>query len=156
MRWTVLRDQILGLPLWIVGENELDRTQYSHDTRCILVQLITYTVFKHRVIDRTVALGNPDLLTERTHCRRRVAAAAHTGDRRHTRIVPAAHVPSLDEFTQLTLARDRPREIEPCKLDLTRTRPCGKTERLEQPVVEWAVLLKLKRAQGVRNALNGI
>jgi len=77
MRGTVLREQIFGLPLWIVGENKLDRTQYSHHTRCVAVQFVAHTVLKHCVIDRAVALGDANLLAERAHSRRRVAAAAH-------------------------------------------------------------------------------
>ena len=65
-------------------------------------------------------------------------------------------MPLLDELTQLALARDRPREVQPRELDLARTLPRREAKCLKQPVIERTVLLELKRAQRVRNALDCI
>ena len=65
-------------------------------------------------------------------------------------------MPLLDELAQFALARDRSREIQPGKLDLTRPLSRRKSEGLEQPVIEGAMFLELKCAQRVRNALNRV
>jgi len=65
-------------------------------------------------------------------------------------------VSSLNEFTQLAFAGDRPREVEPCKLDLTRPLPRLESQCLKQPVIERTVLLELKRTEGMRNALDRV
>ena len=156
VRRAVLGEQILCLAFGIVGNDEFQRMQYRHDARRVAVQLVAYAVLEHCAVHRAVALGDADLLTERTDRCGRITASPHPRDRRHTRIVPPAHMPLLNELTQLALARDRAREIQTCELDLTRPLPRRESQSFEQPVIERAMLLELQRTERVRNALNRI
>ena len=123
MRRAVLGEQILRLALKIVRDDKFQGTQHRHNARRVVVQLIAYTVLKHGAVHRAVALGDADLIAKGTDGCGRIAAPPHPRDGRHTRIVPPAHMPLLNELAQLALARDRAREIQTCELNLTRPLP---------------------------------
>ncbi len=85
----------------------------------------------------------------------RVAAAAQAGERGHARVVPAGHVPALDEVLELALGQREVRQVEARELGLLRARhELGRL--LEEPVVQRPVVLELERADRVGDALDGV
>ncbi len=120
-----------------------------------------------------VLLGDAGALPERADRGRRKAAAAHAGQRRHARIVPAVDEAVLHERHQLALAHHRVVEIAARELDLlrrARRRRQGRRRRsgshefgmmrqvdlIEAPVVQRAVILELERAQRMRDAFDRV
>ena len=156
MHRIVVREQPLLFILGVVRDDDLQRVQHGHDAVGILVEVGAHFMLEHGDVDDAVCLRDTDLLAEIADGSRRVAAAAQARDGRHARIVPAAHVALFDELAQLSFTRDRVREVEAGELDLARARVRVKIERVEQPVVERAVLLELERADRMRDALNGV
>ena len=75
-------------------------------------------------------------------------------DRGHARVVPAAHVPLVDEPEQHALGEHRVGEVEPGELVLARAR--RHRQVLDEPVVERPVVLELQRADRVRDALDRV
>ena len=60
------------------------------------------------------------------------------------------------KLTQFTLAGHGIREVQTGKLNLTRTGIDVKSQVFKQPVIERTMFLKFERADGMRNALDGI
>src|SRR5581483_4189598 len=96
-----------------------------------------------------------DAIAEGADGARRIAAPPQPREGRHARVVPAVDEAALDELEQLALADHRVVEVEAGELVLMRPR-LRPVHRLEQPVVELAVVLELERAERVRDALDGI
>src|SRR5205823_1077448 len=99
-----------------------------------------------RDVDDVFLPGNADALTEVAEGLRRVPAAPQPADGGHARIVPARHQILLHELQQLALAHDRVIQIEPRELDLLRPRAAeqARAERIDEPVVERAMILELQ------------
>ena len=111
-------------------------------------------MLEHLDLDGAVALGDADALAERADRLGGHAAAAQSRERRHARVVPAAHVPALDEREKPPLAHHRVGEVQAGELDLLRAR--RRAAMLDQPVVERPVVLELERADRVRDALDRV
>ena len=101
-----------------------------------------------------LALATPMRLTNSRKRRRRHAAAAKPGQRRHARVVPARHVAAAHQLGQHALGQHRVAEIEPRELVLTRMR--RHRQIVEEPVVERPVVLELQRADRMRDALDRV
>ena len=156
MHRIVVREQPLLFILGVVRDDDLQRVQHGHDAVGVLVEVGADFMLEHGDVDDAVCLRDTDLPAEIADGSRRVAAAAQARDGRHARIVPTAHIALFDELAQLSFARYRVREVETGELDLARARIRIKVKRVEQPVVERAVLLELERADRMRDALDGI
>ena len=111
-------------------------------------------MLEQRDVDHVLALGDADPIAERANRLGRVAAAAHPGDGRHARIVPARHRPFLDQREQLALAHHRVGQVQPRELDLPRLRRHRQVG--DQPVVERPVILELQRAERVGDLLDRV
>ena len=151
----ILDRQKLGFALRIVRDDELHRMQHGHDALCVLVQIVAQAAFKQRPVDRGVDFRHADALAEIADGLRGVAAAAQTAERRHTRIIPAGDAVLLDQLTQLALGHDGVVDAETRELYLTRL-DAGDGHVRHDPVVQRAVRLVLKRAEGVRDALQRV
>jgi len=84
---------------------------------------------------------------------RSVATPPDAGESRHARIVPAAHVVLLNQSEQLALAQSVYVRLRRSKLDLL---GMIDAQLVDVPVVQRPVILKLQRADGVRDALDGV
>ena len=85
---------------------------------------------------------------------RRHAAPPQAGHRRHARIIPARHEVFLHQLQQLALAHHRVAQVQPGEFDLLRM--AGRLQRVQNPVIQRPVNLKLQRANRVRDAFDGI
>ena len=110
--------------------------------------------FQHADIDDAVGLGHADALDEIADRRRRHAAPAQAGERRHARIVPAADMAAAHQFGEHALRQHRVGEIEPGELVLMRVR--GHRQVFQEPVVERPMVLEFERADRVGDALDGV
>ena len=82
-----------------------------------------------------------------------IAAAAHAGERRHARIVPAVDAALLHQLQQLALAHQRVGDVEAIEFNLLRWEDA---ELLDEPAIERLVVGELERAHGVRDVLDRI
>ncbi len=75
-----------------IGERYFERIEHGHHARGGVFQLFANRAFQHAHIDDVFRFGNTGAFGKQAQAFGRVAAAAHTGNRRHTRIVPAGNV----------------------------------------------------------------
>ncbi len=143
----------LHLVLGIVVDDELHRIQHGHGADGGLVEVLARTKLKQRDINNIVALGHANGFGKVADGSRRIAAAAQTANGGHTRVVPTVHIVLLHQLQQLTLAHDGVVKVQTGKLNLLRVM---NSQCLAEPVVQWAVHLKLQCADGVRDALDGV
>ena len=66
----------LGLPLGIVGQHQLERTQHCHGARRAAIQVLARAVFEQADVDDVLLLRHADPGAEVADRLRRVAAAA--------------------------------------------------------------------------------
>ena len=121
--------------------------------------MIAHAVLQQRHLAHAVEFRHADAAAEFLDRLGRIPPAAQAGEGRHARIVPAADVSFGDEREQLAFAHDRVVEVEPGELDLLRMvdgRIDALVERVDEPVVERAVVLELQRADRVRDALDRV
>ena len=105
-------------------------------------------------LDDAVGLGHADHRREVADALGGKAAPAQAREGGHARVVPAAHVPLVDEAQEHALGQDGVREVEPRELVLVRAR--RHRQVLDEPVVERPVVLELERADRVRDALDRV
>ena len=86
--------------------------EYGHDPRGGLIQLFADAVFEHGIVNRAVPFGEADAFAEGPERLRRVAPAAESGQGRHARVVPAAHVLVCHQGEQLAFAHDRIGQVQ--------------------------------------------
>ena len=87
-----------------------------------------------------------DAIGERPDSLGRVSPSSETGDRRHARVVPARHMPLLNELKEFPLAHHRVRQVETGELDLLGVM---NPQRFNEPVIQWTVVGELQRAYGM-------
>src|SRR3954470_14431543 len=100
-------------------------------------------VLQQAELDAAVRLGNADSAAKAADRLGRVTPAANSGERRHPRVVPAAHVSVLNQGQQLSLAEQRVRQVQAIEFNLLRM---INPELFDVPVVERTVVLELQRA----------
>ena len=148
------RLHLFHLAFGIVVDHHAQRAQHGHHARRALVQILAQEIFEQRKLGGAVGLRYAHAAAEIANRFRRVAAAAEPGNGGHARIVPAAApVLLLDQLQQLALAQQRVGEIQPVELDLLRMIDA---ELFDVPIVERPVIFEFERADGVRDALDGI
>jgi len=110
-------------------------------------------VLQQLELDHVLAFRHSDTVAEVTDGLRGITAPPHPRDGRHARVVPASHVPFLDEPEEPALAHDRVGDVEPGELALAGMNP-GQIEGLEDPFVERPVHFELEGADTVGDALH--
>ena len=115
--------------------------------------MLAEAVLQHLRFHDAVFLGNADpgaKVPDRFRC---VAPAAHSRQRRHAGIVPAAHVPLLHQPGELALAQDGLGDVEASELDLL---GAVDSQVLQVPVVEGAMILEFQGADGMSHPFDGV
>ena len=82
----------LGFTCFKVGQCYFERVQNCHQARGGVFQLFANRTFQYAHIDDVFRFGNTGAFGKQAQAFGRVAAAAHTGNGRHTRVVPAGNV----------------------------------------------------------------
>jgi len=82
---------VLELAVGIVVDDQLDRLQHGHAALGVQLQLGAQHGLQLAHIHEVVSLGDAGLFHEVEDARRRVAAAAETGEGRHTGVVPTVY-----------------------------------------------------------------
>ena len=91
----VLSQHIFLLALWIVGDNYLQWVQDSHNSICIVVQIISDAMLQHSHIYQAISLGYTYLAAEIPQGSRSITTTAQSRNSRHTRIIPSSHIAFL-------------------------------------------------------------
>ena len=128
--------------LRIVFDNQLNRVDNRHRARGVFVQIFTNAGFQRRHLDSVVLLGHADTFAELADRFSGIAAAAQTGDGRHTRVIPAFNVLLGHQLIQLTLGHHGIFEIQAREFVLARMH--GNADVIQHPIVQAAVILELK------------
>ena len=136
-----------------VIHNNLDRIQHCHPAGSVGVEILADAEFKQAELDCGVRSGHADAAAELMQGFGRHSAAAHGAQCGHAGIVPAADNAGLDKLDELSLGKDGVRQIEAGEFRLF---GMVDIEGLKHPVVEFAIVHKLQRAQGVCNAFHGV
>ena len=138
-----------------VGQHHLERLEHTHGSRRIVFQIRAYGVIEHGNVDQaSVSACDTDHLAELADRGRCVTPPPHAGEGRHTWIIPAIDDAFIHQQFQLALGGDGVVQVEPCELDLPRL--AGNREVVEEPLVERPMIFKLKGANRVGDAFNGI
>ena len=138
-----------------VLDHQLQRPQHRHAPRRDAVQQFAdRDIRTRRYSDDAVRLGDAAASHEVAQRRRRNAAPAHPGQRRHARIVPARNATLAHQPRQDALRHHDVGDVEPRELVLVRAR--RHRQVVDQPVVQRPVVLELQRAQRVRDALDRV
>src|SRR5690606_16020276 len=96
----------------------------------------------------------PDAFTEFTDRSGSIATAAEAADGGHARVIPAIHMPLVDQQLELALAGDRVVQVEPGKLVLARL---GRYRQVvQEPLVQGPVILELQGTDRMGDALDGV
>ena len=82
----------LGFAGFEVGQGHFERIQHRHQARRGVFQLFANRAFQHAHIDDVFRFGNTGAFGKQAQAFGRIAAAAHTGNGRHTRVIPAGNV----------------------------------------------------------------
>ncbi len=144
-----LLDQIIR----VILDDHAQRVEHGHATRGAPVEVLAQAVLEKLDVHHAVGLGDADALGEVADGLRRVAAPPQPGESRHTRVVPAAHVALVDQAQQTALAHHRIGQVEAGELDLLRV---VDAQRIQEPVIQRAVILEFQRADRVSDALNRV
>ena len=143
----------LHLPFRIVLDDDLNRIEYGHRARGNRVQVFAHAELEQAVFHQIFRAGHADARAEVTDGFRGVPPASHPANSGHTGIVPAAHESALHELDELALGQHGIGQAKAGELDLLRV---VHVQRVEHPVVQFAVVDELQRADGVRNAFQRI
>ncbi len=145
--------ELAHLALGEVLDRHLERPEDGHEPGAALVQVLAEVMLEEPHVDHALHLRDADPVAEGADRLRRVAAAPEARERRHARVVPAAHELLLDELGELALRHDRVGEVQAGELDLPRREDA---RALQAPVVERAVRLELEGADRVRDLLDRV
>src|SRR5690606_25054886 len=137
-----------------VFDNHFQRPQHGHSARGVFVQVVTQCVFQHGHVHHAVTARYADHVAEVAHRTRGKTTATHTGNGRHTRIVPASDDLFIHQKLQLTRGGNGVIQIQTTKYVLTRTRRYRQV--VDKPVIQGLVVFKFQRTYGVRNAFDGV
>ncbi len=153
------RAALVRLAFGEVVDDELQRAQHGNRARRLRVEIITQRAFERAHVDPAVGLRHADALAEQLQRFGRVAAAAQANDGRHARIVPAGDGAIVDQRAQLALGGHDIGQVQAREFVLARhglPEEAAFGQRLDQPVVERAVILEFQRAQRVRDVFDRI
>lgn len=134
-----------------VFDDDFQRIEHGHAAGCGGVELVADVVLQEGDVGGAVVFCDADVLTEMADGLGGVATAADAGDGGEAWVVPAGDVAFLHELEELALGHDRVGEAEAREFDLARGG--GDWAVFDEPVVERAVVLKLKGAEGVCDVL---
>ena len=145
--------ELFALLFRVVGNHHLQRIQHGHAPLGSPVQVIAQAVFQQRQFGDGVAPGDADPLTHVADGLGRVAPPTQCADGGHPGVIPTCHVFVLHQPAQHPLAHHRVGQIEAGELDLP---AAVDAQDFLAPIVQRAVVLKLKGAQRVRDALDRV
>ena len=128
--------------------------QNSHHPWCLFLQILTDTIIKHRIIDRTVRLGHSDKLDKHADGFRCEATSFECRDGNQPGIIPAVHDAFFHQFFNVTLSGYYIGQIKFCKFNLARRHLIFYLP--DHPVIQRAVILELQRTTGMCNPFNCI
>jgi hypothetical protein len=111
---------LFGLTLGVVLDDQLQRIEDRHPTGRPAVEHPAHGMLELTDLDDAVRARNADHRGEVPDALRREAPPPEAADRRHPRVVPAAHVALVHEPLQHALRQHGMREVESRELDLAR------------------------------------
>ena len=153
-RGVVERLELLELALGPVVDDEPEGAEHRHRPGRGPVELVADAALEEAHLGAARLPGDPHAFAEVPDRGRRIAAPAHSAQRRHARVAPAVHQPPLDELGEAALAHHRVLEIETGELDLPW--PGGRIDVVEDPVVQRTVILEFEGAQGMGDPFDGV
>ena len=142
--------QIFYLAFRIIGDHQFDRIQDRHHTRLRHLQIFTDTIFKHRIIYRTIALWYTGKFHKLTDGWSRKSTAAKCCDGDKTRIIPSVYHAIFYQFLNISFSGNYIGQIHLCKFDLPRR--YFKFTLAYNPVIQWAVVLKFQCTDGMTDS----
>ena len=145
---------LLDLALGVVLDDHLEGIEDPEAPMGRPIEHGAHRVLQLADLDDRVRLRHADHGGEVADPFGREAAPAQARDRRHPGVVPAAHVPFVDQAQEDPLGEDGVGEVEAGELVLARDRRHRKV--LDEPVVEGPVDLELEGADRVGDALDGV
>src|SRR6185503_1298959 len=98
-----------------------------------LVQVFANEVLERRELHCVVGLGNAEASAKVSQRFWRITAPSQARQRRHARVLPAAHPAFLHKSQQLALAQQRVSQIQPVELELPRRK---NAELFDEPVIK--------------------
>ena len=134
--------QIFHLVFRIIVDNKLDRIEYCHHTGLLHLQVFPDTVFKHRIVHRTLALGYTAHINEHLDGFRSKSSPPERSDRDKPGIVPSVYDLFFHQFLDIALSGHHVRQIQFRELDLSWR--IFKFTFPYDPVIERSVILKLQ------------
>ena len=150
----VLHGDLVHEALGPVGERHFQGPQHGHGARRAASQILAHAVFEQGEIHRGISLGHAHAAKEILDGGGAVTAAAHGGERGHAGIVPTGDHAFFHKTAQVALGHHRAGEVQAGELDLARR--MFKAGLAHHPVVQGAMDLVFQRAEGMRDALDGV
>ena len=150
----VLHGDLVHEALRPIGERDFQGAQHGHGARGAAAQVFAHAVLQQGQVHRGIGLGHAHAAEEILDGGGAVPAAAHGGEGGHAWIVPAGDHAFFHEAAQVTLGHHRAGEVEAGELDLARR--MFKAGFAHHPVVQGAMDLVFQRAEGMRDALDGV
>ncbi|MNT06757.1 hypothetical protein D3C72_1414380 [compost metagenome] len=95
-----------------IFNDNLNRIQHRHRTRCVVVQLFTNASFERHHFNVVILLGHADTLAEFADGCGGIATTTQAGNGRHTRVIPAFNDFLGHQLVQLALRHDGVFEIK--------------------------------------------
>ena len=121
-----------------------------------MFQFLADGAFQHAHVHHVFRFGNAGAFGKQAQPLGRVAAAAHTGDGGHARVVPAADVFFGNQLVELAFGRDGIQQFQARELVLMWARGVRRGNVVQHPVIQRAVGFKFERAQRVGDAFDGV
>ena len=148
------RDQHFLLVFWIVAQSNLQRIQHTHGAASIVIQIFTNKVLKLSDINNAIGFGNGQTIAKFAHRCRRHTATTKPGNRWHTRVIPAVHMPFIDQLLKLALAGHGVIQIQATKLILAGNR--RQWQIAGKPLIERSISGKLQSTDRMGHPFDGI
>ena len=141
------------LPFGPVGDGELDRILDHHVAVRPGVEVLPYAPFQQLDVHELLVLADTDLVAEHLDGLGSIAAAPHSAEGGHARVVPAGDYAFLHELEQFALAHEGIGEVQPGEFVLMARID---VQDLDEPVVEGTVHVEFEGADAVGYILYGV
>mmetsp|Transcript_23033 Transcript_23033/g.50504 ORF Transcript_23033/g.50504 Transcript_23033/m.50504 type:complete len:422 (-) Transcript_23033:839-2104(-) len=148
-----LRLEHLHLVAGVVDEGHLEGVGHQHRARRVLVQVLADEVLQQVHPHHVLVAGDADGGAEGVDGGGGRPPAPQPAEGEQAGVVPPVHVLVRHQRVQLALAQHRVRDVQPRVLPHVRQ---VRVQALQQPVVGGAAALKLERAEGVGDVLEGV
>ena len=138
-----------------VGHHQFDGLQHRHPPLRGAVQFVADEPLEQFDLVSAVGLRDTNELAEVADGCGRVSAAAKCAQGGQARVVPAVDDAIVDQLAQLAFGGDCVRQFQPGEFGLAGL-VAGQRQVVQVPVVQRPMTIELKRAQAVRDALDGV